>query len=48
MIGNMEDNSNSVKDYVGCGLTSLIGLLIYGGFGMFMFWLCMQCTGSKL
>ena len=44
----MENKGNSVKDYAGCGFTSLLGLLIFGGFCMFMFWLTMQCTGSKI
>ena len=44
----MENKGNSVKDYAGCGFTSVLGLLIFGGFCMFMFWLTMQCTGSKL
>jgi hypothetical protein len=44
----MEEKGNSAKDFVGCGFSSLLGLLIYGGGCMFMFWLCMQCTGYKL
>lgn len=39
---------DSVSDYIGCGFTTLIGFCIYGGICMFMFWLCMQCTGTKL
>ena len=44
----MENNGNSVKDFVGCGFTSLLGLLIFGGFCVLMFWLTMQCSGTKL
>jgi hypothetical protein len=44
----MENKENSVKDYAGCGFTSLFGLLIIGGFGMFMFWLMMKCTGTEI
>ena len=44
----MENKDNSAKDCIGCGFTSILGLLIFGGFCMFMFWLIMQCTGYKM
>lgn len=44
----MEKKGNSAKDYAGCGITSILGILVFGGFCMFMFWLCMQCTGYKM
>lgn len=39
---------NTVKDAAGCGITTIIGLLIFGGFCMFMFWLCLKLSGSTL
>ena len=47
-IFDMEEKGISVKDYAGCGFTSILGLLVFGGFCMFMFWLVIQCTGYKM
>jgi hypothetical protein len=44
----MEENRNQLRDSAGCGLTSLLGLLIFGGFCMFMFWVCMKLFGVEL
>ena len=43
----MEEKSK-LKDYIGCGLSSLIGLTIFAAFSMLMFWLCMKCTGYHI
>ena len=43
-----KENKNSVKDYVGCAFTSLIGLAVIGGFCVFMFWVGMQIFGWEL
>ena len=42
------EEKTKVKDFIGCGFTSLIGLLVFGGFCVFMFWLCMQIFGWEL
>ena len=44
----MEKKGDSLKDFLGCGLTSLLGLLLFGGFCVLMFWICLKLTGSTI
>lgn len=43
----MEERTK-IKDIIGCGFTSLLGLALFGGFCMFMFWICMKIFGWEL
>ena len=43
-----EKKENTAKDFIGCGFSSLLGLCIYGGIGLLLFWLCAQIFGWKM
>ena len=42
------DKEHPIMDAIGCGFSSLIGLCIYGGISLLMFWLCVKCTGNNM